>query len=164
VDPVTVSTEIEAPREEVFDYLVDIANHSEFTDHYLVDWHLTRPQSVGLGAGARFRVKAPRSRFSWADVTIVELDPPQRIVEVGRMGKWNRIRTVGLYELTAVTPFSTRVEFTLETEVHVLSDRFLESLGQRSWWRRKNSRALHRLRSIIEQGKGAGERVTLAGR
>jgi uncharacterized protein YndB with AHSA1/START domain len=164
VDPVTVSTEIEAPREQVFDYLVDIANHSEFTDHYLVDWHLTRAQSVGLGAGGRFRVKLPRSRFSWADVTIVELDPPERIVEVGRMGKANRIRFIGLYELTAVNPDSTRVEFTLETEVHMLSDRLFESLGQKGWWRRKNSRALRRLRSIIEQGKGAGERVTVAGR
>ena len=50
---------ISAPREQVFDYLQDIANHPEFTDHYLVDWHLTRIDSVGLGAGARFRVKAP---------------------------------------------------------------------------------------------------------
>jgi uncharacterized protein YndB with AHSA1/START domain len=164
VDPLTVSTEIEAPREQVFDYLLDIANHAEFTDHYLVDWHLTRAQSVGLGAGARFRAKVPRSRFSWADVTIVELDPPKRIVEVGRTGKANRIRFVGTYELTAVPGGSTQVAFTLETEVHMPTDRFLESLGQRSWWRRKNSRALHRLRAIIEQGKGAGERVTVAGR
>src|SRR4030081_1894766 len=57
VDPVTVSTVITAPRERVFDYLQDIANHSEFTDHYLVDWHLTRIDSVGRGAGARFRLK-----------------------------------------------------------------------------------------------------------
>ncbi len=55
----TVSTVVSAPRERVFDYLQDIANHPEFTDHYLVDWHLTRIDSVGRGAGARFRVKAP---------------------------------------------------------------------------------------------------------
>jgi uncharacterized protein YndB with AHSA1/START domain len=51
-----VSIIVGAPRERVFDYLRDIANHPEFTDHYLVDWHLTRIDSVGLGAGARFRV------------------------------------------------------------------------------------------------------------
>ena len=56
--PVTVSTVISVSRERVFDYLQDIANHPEFTDHYLVDWHLTRMNSVGRGAGARFRVKA----------------------------------------------------------------------------------------------------------
>jgi hypothetical protein len=34
VEPVTVSVVIDRPREEVFAYLVDIANHPEFTDHY----------------------------------------------------------------------------------------------------------------------------------
>ena len=47
MDPVTVSIVVSAPREQVFDYLQDIANHPEFTDHYLVDWHLTRIDSVG---------------------------------------------------------------------------------------------------------------------
>ena len=51
VDPVTVSIVVSAPREQVFDYLQDIANHPEFTDHYLVDWHLTRIDSVGRGRG-----------------------------------------------------------------------------------------------------------------
>ena len=64
VDPFTVTTTISAPRELVFEYLADIANHAEFTDHYLVDWHLTRVDSYGSGAGARFRIKAPLSRFS----------------------------------------------------------------------------------------------------
>src|SRR5258708_5132488 len=49
VDPVSVSIVISASREHVFDYLQDIANHSEFTDHYLVDWHLTRIDSIGVG-------------------------------------------------------------------------------------------------------------------
>jgi hypothetical protein len=35
VDPVTVSVKIGRPREEVFAYLADIANHLEFSDHYL---------------------------------------------------------------------------------------------------------------------------------
>ena len=94
-----MSIVISAPRERVFDYLQDIANHAEFTDHYLVDWHLTRIDSVGAGAGARFRVKAPGNRFSWGDVTFAEVDRPHRIVEVGRTGKNNRIRTLGVYEL-----------------------------------------------------------------
>ena len=45
VDPVTVSVTIDRPREEVFAYLADIANHPEFTDHYLKDWRLTRVDS-----------------------------------------------------------------------------------------------------------------------
>ncbi len=163
MDPVTVSIVVDAPRERVFDYLQDIANHSEFTDHYLVDWHLTRTDSVGRGAGARFRVKAPGSRFSWGDVTFAEVDSPHRIVEVGRTGKNNRIRTLGVYELAPGTAGTTRVRFTLETEPVTLSDRMMEGLGARGWLRRKNARAMRRLRSILERDEDRGERVTVAG-
>ena len=162
MDPVTVSIVIDAPRERVFEYLQDIANHSEFTDHYLTDWHLTRIDSVGLGAGARFRVKAPGSRFSWGDVTFVALDAPHRIVEAGRGGKDNRIRTLGVYELASGAAGTTRVRFTLETKPSTLSDRLMEGLGARSWLKRKNTRAMRRLRSILERGEDRGQRVTMA--
>jgi uncharacterized protein YndB with AHSA1/START domain len=160
---VTVSTVISAPREQVFDYLQDIANHSEFTDHYLVDWHLTRIDSVGRGAGARFRIRSPGNRFGWGDVSFSEVDRPHRIVEVGRTGKNNRIRTLGVYELTPATGGATRVEFTLQTVPAKLSDRLLESLGARRWTTRKGERAMRRLRGILERGEGAGQRVTVAG-
>jgi uncharacterized protein YndB with AHSA1/START domain len=166
VDPVTVRTVVSAPREVVFDYLQDIANHSEFTDHYLVDWHLTRVDSVGRGAGARFRVAVPGNRFSWGDVTFAEVQRPHRIVELGRGGKDNRVRTLGVYELDPVAGGrATRVSFTLQTIPATLSDRLMESFGARGWMRRKNRRALHRLRAILEQGEHArerGRRVTVA--
>jgi len=163
LDPVTVTIVVSAPREQVFDYLQDLANHSEFTDHYLVDWHLTRIDSVGRGAGARFRVKAPGNRFSWGDVTFSEVERPHRIVEVGRIGKNNRIRTLGVYDLAPDVPGSTRVRFTLETLPVTLSDRLMEGLGARGWLRRKNERSMRRLRSILEQGEDRGRRVTVAG-
>ena len=157
-----MSTVISVPREQVFDYLQDIANHSEFTDHYLVDWHLTRIDSVGRGAGARFRVKMPGNRFSWADVTFVEVERPYRIVEVGRAGKNNRIRTLGVYELAPAASGSTRVRFTIQTEPYTFSDRQQESLGARGWTRRKVKRAMRRLRTIMERDEGRGRRVTVA--
>jgi uncharacterized protein YndB with AHSA1/START domain len=169
VDPVTVSILIDAPRERVFAYLLDLANHPEFTDHYLVDWHLTRIDSVGLGAGARFRIKAPRNRFSWGDVTFVEVQAPHRIVEAGRTGKNNRIRMLGIYDLAEASHGTTRVRFTFETQPVMLSDRLLESLGGRRWCRRKNNRAMRRLRAIFEgrdtaatAAAGGGRRVTVA--
>jgi uncharacterized protein YndB with AHSA1/START domain len=164
MDPFTVSVVVDRPREQVFQYLQDIANHPEFTDHYLVDWHLTRIDSVGRGAGARFRVKlpGPGARFAWADVTLVDLEPPHRIVEAGRAGKANRIRTVGVYELIPGPGGTTRVQFTFETQPVMLSDRLLESLGLRRWMRRQNARAMRRLRSVLEQGEGRGQRVTVA--
>jgi uncharacterized protein YndB with AHSA1/START domain len=163
VDPLSVSIVVSAPREQVFDYLQDIANHVEFTDHYLVDWRLTRIDSVGRGAGARFRVKAPGSRFSWADVTFSEVERPHRIVEIGRTGKDNRIRTLGVYELAPAPGGATRVRFTLQTIPATLTDRLIESLGARGWLRRKNRRAMHRLRDVLEGSELRGRRVTVAG-
>ena len=64
VDPVSVSVRIDRPREEVFAYLADVANHPEFSDHYLTHWRLLRIDSVGRGAGARFRIEVPLQRFS----------------------------------------------------------------------------------------------------
>ena len=161
MDPFTVSTTISKPRELVFEYLADIANHAEFTDHYLVDWHLTRVDTYGAGAGARFRIKAPLNRFSWADVTIAEFQAPFRIVEHGRGGKYNRIRMVGVYTLSPGPAGSTRVQYTLETEPSQLSDKLMEALGGRSWSRRQAAKAMSRLRSILEEGRGRGERTSV---
>jgi uncharacterized protein YndB with AHSA1/START domain len=169
VNPLTVSIVVSAPREQVFDYLQDIANHPEFTDHYLLDWHLTRIDSVGEGAGARFRVDAPFNRFSWADVAFSEVERPHRIVEVGRTGKNNRIRTLGVYDLAVAETGTTRVRFTFQSELATPSDRLQEALGGRSWLRRKNQKAMRRLRAILEQDAAGtraghrGQRVTVAG-
>lgn len=164
MDPITVSTTISRPREEVFEYLADIANHAEFTDHYLVDWHLTREDPYGKGAGARFRVKAPLSRFSWADMTLAELQPPFRIVEHGRGGKFNRIRMLSTYTLSPGPSGTTKVEYTLETEPVMLSDKLMESVGGRSWTKRQAGKAMRRLRTILEEDRDRGRRATVAAR
>jgi uncharacterized protein YndB with AHSA1/START domain len=164
MDPFTVSTTVSRPREEVFEYLADIANHAEFTDHYLVDWHLTREDPYGKGAGARFKIKAPLARFNWADVTFADVRPPYRIVEQGRWGKYNRIRTLGTYALSPGPSGTTKVEYTLETVPVMPSDRLMEALGGRAWSKHQASRAMRRLRSILEDNRGRGKRATVAGR
>jgi uncharacterized protein YndB with AHSA1/START domain len=161
VDPITVSTTIAQPRELVFEYLSDIANHAEFTDHYLVDWHLTRVDTYGTGAGARFRIKAPLNRFAWADVTFAELQTPFRIVERGRGGKYNRIRMVGTYTLSPGPGGTTKVQYTFETEPSQISDKLMENFGGRSWTRRKAAKAMRRLRSILEEGRDRGTRTSV---
>ena len=112
---------------------------------------------------------APRNRFSWGDVTFAQVERPHRIVEVGRTGKNNRIRTLGVYELDPAAAGSTRVRFTLETVPVTLSDKLMEGLGGRGWIRRKNQKAMHRLRGSWRAGRcrcgknGVGRRVTVAG-
>jgi uncharacterized protein YndB with AHSA1/START domain len=159
-----LETTIARPREQVFEYLSDIANHAEFSDHYLVDWHLLREDSCGLGAGARFRVKAPLQRFAWADMTLAEIDAPYRIVERGRGGKYNRVRMLGTYTLSPGAGGTTRLEYTLETDPVMLSDRLFETLGGAAWTRRQAGRAMRRLRTILEEGRDRGKRPSVAAR
>ena len=164
MDPVTLEVTIDRPREVVFDYLADVANHPEFTDHYLKDWRLTRIRSSGTGAGARYRIAKRGHRFGWADMNLVELQRPWRIVAVGRGGKYNRIRTFQSWELEPASGGGTRVEWTYETEPALPTDRLLESFGRhRRWSRRRGRRALKRLQSILEEDRGRGTRVTVGG-
>jgi uncharacterized protein YndB with AHSA1/START domain len=163
VDPVELTIHIDRPREEVFDYLADIANHPEFTDHYLKEWRLTRVDSYGRGAGARYRMDAPLQRFGWSDLTFVAVEAPRRIVAVGRGGKFNRIKTFASWTLDPAPGGGTRLEFVFETEPALPTDKLIESLGFRGWFKRKSNKALRRLRRILEEGEGRGVRATVAG-
>ena len=165
MEALTVSTTIAKPREEVFTYLADIANHPEFNDHYLVDWRLTREDSFGQGAGARFTVDVPppRQRYTNADVTLIDVQAPWRLVLAGRGGKFNRVRLRAVYELQP-SHGGTRVDFTIETKPKTLTDRLVESFGMRGWFKRKANKAMRRLRSILEDNEGRGQRATIAGR
>ena len=160
VDPVTTTITISRPRAEVFEYLADIANHAEFTDHYLKEFRLTREDSYGVGAGARFRYA--RNRFGWCGVSLVEVDPPFRIVEKGTSGKFNRNRVMTVYTLTEAAGGQTKVELTTETVPALATDRMAE-FGARGSLRRHNAKALRRLRSILETGEDRGKRATVAG-
>ncbi len=162
MDPVTSTVVIGRPREEVFDYLADIANHPEFSDHYLKDWRLTRVDSVGRGAGARYRLDAPFQRFGWADMTFIEVERPFRIVAMGRGGKFNRNKTFSTWTLTP-SGQGTRVEHSTETEPALITDRIMEGFGLRGWFKRGGRRALRRLQSILEENQDRGARATVAG-
>lgn len=163
MEPVNVAVGIDLPREAVFEYLADIANHPEFMDHFLSEWHLTRIDSYGVGAGARFHVDAPFQRFSWADLSFVEVTPPFRIVAVGRGGKFNRNKLWWEWRLDPETGGGTRVSFSAETDAALPTDRLMQGFMYRSWFRRKSNKALKRLQSILEDDKGRGRRATVGG-
>ena len=52
MDPIESSVTVGRPRGEVFEYLADVANHWEFTDHYVREVHMTREDTYGIGAGS----------------------------------------------------------------------------------------------------------------
>jgi uncharacterized protein YndB with AHSA1/START domain len=161
---VSASVKIGRPREEVFAYLADIANHLEFSDHYLEQFRLTRVDSFGRGAGARFKLRAPFQRFSWSDMTFSVVEPPHRIVAVGRAGKFNRIRTTAIWTLDVAPGGGTEVEYLFESEPALPTDRIVEALsGQRGWFKRKVRKSLQRLQAILEENEDRGARATVAG-
>jgi uncharacterized protein YndB with AHSA1/START domain len=163
MDPVTANVLIDRPREEVFDYLADIANHQEFSDHYLKEWRLTRVDSVGRGAGARFKIDAPLDRFGWGDMTFIEVDRPYKIVAAGRAGKFNRNKTWTTWTLSP-SGNATQVEVTTESETTLLTDKFLElALRRRVWMKRGLRKGLRRMQSILEEDLDRGKRATVGG-
>lgn len=148
--PVTAHTFISAPREEVYDFLADLANRAAFTDHYTSELRLEHPRSAGVGAAARYRMDAPRYRH-WVEAEIVEADRPRRIVEATRGGRGGRSRGEVVFELSRQGQGLTRVEMTTSSEPGTPREAVMERLGARGWLRRKSKVALERLRGIFEE-------------
>lgn len=161
--PISAEAEIDVPRERVFELLGDLALRPLFTDHFLSSFHLTRIESTGVGAGARFRVRAPL-RSVWMDTAIVELEEPHRIVERGQGGRVNRIATNTVWELKEGPGSLTAVRLSHWTEPTNPIDRRLEILSAGSVWQERGWReALKRLRDGLESGTWDGDRIAVAG-
>lgn len=161
--PINAEVEIDAPREQVFELLSDLAARPSFTDHFLSDFHLTRIDAVGVGAGARFRVKAPL-RSPWMDTTIDEQEAPFRIAEHGFGGRINRIRSHTVWELTPGSGTLTAVKLTFWTEPTNPLDRALEVFSAGSFWQQRGWRkALQRLRDGLESEQPRPARIAVAG-
>lgn len=160
--PLSTEIEIDVPREEAFAALADLAARPSFTDHFLTDFHLTRIDAEGVGAGARFRVSAPLRKV-WMDTTIVALEAPFRVVEEGHGGRVNRIPSHTVWELTEASGGLTAVRVSHWTEPRAL-DRGLELLSAGSLFQARGWRqALRRLRDNLEAGQPASERIAIAG-
>jgi uncharacterized protein YndB with AHSA1/START domain len=160
--PVSAEVEIDVPRERAFQFVADLANRPAFTDHFVSGFHLTRIESSGIGAGARFRFDVSLHRI-WTDTTIVELDAPHRIVEHGRGGRGNRVPSITVWELTEAPGSLTRVRVSFWTEPsHV--DRAKEALVAASGrYERRWREAMRRLRDELESGAFEVDRIAVAG-
>lgn len=160
--PLSTEIEIDVPREEAFAALADLAARPSFTDHFFTDFHLTRIDAEGVGAGARFRVSAPLRKV-WMDTTIVALEAPFRVVEEGHGGRVNRIPNHTVWELTEAAGGLTAVRVSHWTEPRAL-DRGLELLSAGSLFQARGWRqALRRLRDNLEGAQPASERIAVAG-
>jgi uncharacterized protein YndB with AHSA1/START domain len=160
--PIRAETEIDVPRERVFETIGDLAVRPSFTDHFLANFHLTRIEATGVGAGARFQVAAPL-RSIWMDTTIVAMEKPYRIVEHGHGGRANRTPVHTVWELTEGPGSLTVVRVSHWTAPGPV-DRGLEILSAASVWQGRGwRRAMHRLRDGLESGALEGKRIAVAG-
>jgi hypothetical protein len=146
--PVTVSTAVARPREEVFEFLDVLANHEGFMDHLFTDWTFSGP-ARGIGAKARARVSAPGSR-EFAEFEVVEAQAPERIVEEGVSSNGKR-RTRGTYRFESLPEGGTRISFELAWLAVPRSERLAPPLA-RAFIRRANGRAMRRLAKQLDRG------------
>ncbi|MBA3866242.1 MAG: SRPBCC family protein [Solirubrobacterales bacterium] len=161
--PIRAEVEIDVPREQVFERIADLALRPSFTDHFLTDFHLTRIETTGVGAGARFRVKAPL-RSPWEDTAIVEQEESVQIVERGSGGRTNRIANHTVWELSGGSGLLTALRLSHWTEPTNPIDRGVEVLSSGSYWQERAWReALRRLRDTLESDLPGAERIAVAG-
>lgn len=161
--PFTVHATISAPREEIFDYVVDLAGRVAYCDHYMRDYRLARANTQGPGAAARFKLSVPFGS-QWAEIELAECDRPRRIAERSRFGRLGRNEAAAIYEFVAQSSSTTRVELTVWTEPSTPLDRMREKLGSRRWLRRQSAKSLERLRRLFEEAsEDPRPRTTIAG-
>ena len=156
--PVSAKVAIDAPREEVFQILLDLSARPSFTDHLMEEFHLLRIEPVGVGAGARFRLRDG----GWVDSVIEEADEPHRLVERGRGGYLNRIPNVMEWLLSDAGARGCEVKVTFWTEPASVVDKLRDATASERRLGKGLRRALERLREIAERGTPP-ERLTVAG-
>jgi uncharacterized protein YndB with AHSA1/START domain len=161
--PLSAEVEIDVPRERVFEFVGDLANRPSFADHFVSGFHLTRIESSGVGAGARFRFDVPLHRV-WTDTTIVDLEEPYRIVERGRGGRNNRVPSTTVWELTEGPGSLTRVRVSFWTEPSHPVDKAKEAFtAAAARYERDWREAMRRLRELLEADTPAVGRIAVAG-
>jgi uncharacterized protein YndB with AHSA1/START domain len=160
--PITLTASVDAPRERVFDFVCDLSIRPSWIDHFATDYRLLRLEPQGEGAAARFWVDAPGG-IRFMETVIAEAERPHLVVENGRGGRLDRIRARTNWELSEGAGGVTDVRLTFWTEPGTPLDRIAEFPLAKRWWKRNWSRALRRLREVIESGEEPEGRVRVAG-
>lgn len=160
--PIRAEIEIDAPRERVFEVISDLALRPTFTDHFISDLRLSRIESTGVGAAARFRFTAGPD--VWMETQIAQIEAPHRLSERGRGGRGNRLVSRTEWELNRGSGSMMDLMVVYWTEPDNPLARAKELAGASSIrYRREWQKALRRLRDVIESGAPDGEPVRVAG-
>lgn len=156
------SITIDRPLEDVRAYLLDIGTRPEFAPTLFRDFRLTRVESQGVGAGARYRLHR-KMRDRYAGTTITRSDA-EGVLEEGSTGRGGRVKMAIEWQLTEQPGGATKVDWLIETYPTNIADRTRE-FRMRGQLRRRMRSSLRRLRAILEQSPSAvrGDRATING-
>jgi len=124
-----VSIDVPQNRGEVYDYLDVLANHVQFTDHMMRNWHLSGPPR-GVGPKATVDVVLG-GRTEPIEIEVIETEAPVRNVErnIGAAGK--RVAT-GTYRLEELSDGQTRINFDYVWQQMPLGERLAGPLVRRA--------------------------------
>jgi uncharacterized protein YndB with AHSA1/START domain len=134
---------VERPPQEVFAYLADATNDTEWRPG-VVDVKPTS-SSGEIGATYRMLLHGPRGRHLLSYYQITDYDPPRRLAFEVTDGP---ARPTGVYDLAEPRPGRTRLRYTLQ-----LKPRGLMRLVTPAIWAviRHDVRELDNLKTILEQ-------------
>lgn len=149
--PVSAEITIDAPRERVYAIVSDLAMRPSFCDHFQEQFRLQRVDPTGVGATARYRLRARRFPL-WMQTAITELEPPHLVLERGRGSRLDRMEVGVAWELVSSSATMTDVTVSVWTDPTHPIDRMKDALLGSGWHRRQWARALGRLREIAETG------------
>ena len=158
--PLFAEIDIDAPREVIYEYLLDIATRPKIYGDSISDFRLLRLETRGIGAGARYRFKR---RSAWVDTTITAVDPPRRISERGGTGRLNRNRCGTEWEIAESANQVSRVRLSYWVEPHGVYRHFHRLTGGSRWYGRQLRHALRRLRDMVEADQMEADRIRVAG-
>jgi hypothetical protein len=149
--PVTVTTEVPQPIEDVYAFLDVMANHEPFTNHVLTNWRYEGPPS---GVGSRALVTSVAGPMSEEiEIEVVAATAPTQIVERNIGAKGKRVAT-GTYDLASLPSGATRISFTYAWEKAPAPERAMAPLV-RSILRRANTKSMARLGESLAQRTAA---------
>lgn len=158
--PVFAEAEIDASRQKIFDYLLDLGSRPVIFGDSVTEFRLLDIQSRGIGSGARFRFG---KRGSWVDLTITGAEEPRRISERGHTGRGNRTPAGMEWEIEETPAGPSRVRASYWTEVSGVAGAVDRITGGAGKHERMLRSALTRLRSEVESGVETSEVPRIAG-
>lgn len=157
--PVSAEAEIDASREAIFEYLLDVASRPVIFGPDMQEFRLFDLDSEGLGAGYRFRFR----RGAWVGMTLVSSERPIRVSERGETGRGNRTPAGFEWELSETVAGLSLVRVSYWTEVTGPAAAVDRITGHAGRHERVLKAALGRLRDQVEEGSEEVESIAVAG-